>query len=261
VIGGIQPDLLPELVEGSGGSDGFIDRLLWAYPDDDGVDIWTEADIDEDVTDAADRLFIGLYELEGAEMPDGDVIPRVARLDSDAKAVWRDWHNALAVEIKSGDLPPSLQSPWSKLDGQLARIVLILHVTDAVDAARSVSAWVPAETVKRGIMLIKFFMEHARLALASVRMKRSDLDDRLLRALTEKGPCTTTQLYEALGRRIKADRLRAALEHLEEDVLVTSMPTPRTSSGGRPGRIWTITEEESNARQSRARFAKKSGSR
>src|SRR5207244_3938172 len=49
VVGGVQPDLLGELKDAADRQDGFLDRIVWAYPDP-VPDRWTEAEIDSEVT-------------------------------------------------------------------------------------------------------------------------------------------------------------------------------------------------------------------
>lgn len=241
VVGGIQPDVLPDLVGSEKRDDGFLDRLLWCYPDLDD-DRWTDASVAEEVEHAAGRLFIDLYRLEGQEMPSGDIVPRVARLDADALAIWREWYDAHAEEARSDDLTPSLRGTWAKLPSQLARIALILHVSKAVDRGRGVGAWLSAETLGEAADMVEFFKDHAISALKTVKLSRSKLDQRILRAL-EAGPCLTRELFAALGGgRIKADRLRGALEHLEEDGKVVAIKGQPGPKGGRPGVAWMLVD-------------------
>lgn len=255
VVGGIQPDVLPDLVGGEGRDDGFLDRLLWCYPDLD-EDRWTDASVDARLEDAAGRLFIDLYRLDGQEMPSGDVLPRVARLDAGALALWREWYDVHAAEGRSDDLAPSLRGTWAKLPSQLARLTLILHVARAVDAGEQVGAWVPERTIADAADLVEFFKDHARSALAAVKTTRSKLDARILRAL-ESGPLRTRDIFAALGGgRVKADRLKSALENLVEGGRIVAIPVAAGAKGGRPGVLYALPEaqeQEYEARPARGR--------
>lgn len=243
VVGGIQPDILPDLVEHEARDDGFLDRLLFAYPDL-GGDRWTDDGVDEAALAMVEGLFGILYDLDGAEMPSGDVVPRVARLDASAKVLWRDWYDAHAAEYRDERLASSLKGTWAKLPGQLARLALILHVTWAVDAAQPVGALIPAETLAAAADLIEFFKEHARAALAEVRTPRPALEDRVLRGLQERGACLTRTIHrDILKGSVKADRLKSTLERLLENGKVTVKDAPTTGRGGRPGQIWEAVEE------------------
>ena len=242
VVGGIQPDKLPMLVEKGDTDDGFLDRLLWAYPDL-GSSRWTDAGVDEQAETDVDRLFMALHELKGWERVPGTTIPNVARFDGGAHAIWREWFDEREAEERSDDLPASLKGTWAKLPGQLARVALILHVAWAVDAGAEVSRLIPQATIAAAADLMDYFKDHARAALASVRTSRTILESRVIRILSERTRCTTTQLYEALNRKVKADRLNGALERLVEDGKVARVSVPAGPKGGRPASMWEIVEE------------------
>lgn len=249
VVGGIQPDILPDLVEHEARDDGFLDRLLFAYPDL-GGDRWTDDGVDEAAMALVEGLFEMLHALEGAEMPSGDVVPRVARLDAPAKVLWRQWYDTHAAEYRDERLASSLKGTWAKLPGQLARLALILHVAWAVDADTPVPAQIPEGTLAAACDLIEFFKEHARAALAEVRTPRPALEERVLRGLRERGACLTRTLHrDVLKGSVKADRLKSTLERLMEDGKVTVKDAPTTGKGGRPGQLWEATEEPSKSKK------------
>lgn len=244
VVGGIQPDILPDLVEHASRDDGFIDRLLFAYPDI-GPDRWTDAGVDEAAQEAVERLFSRLYELDGAEMPSGDVVPRVARLGPESRTLWREWYDAHQEEYRDEHLPSSLKGTWAKLPSQLARLALILHIGHAVDAGQAVGAVVSSETLAEAADLVDYFKEHARAALGELRTPRPQLEERVLRGLKERGPSSTRSIHlDVLHSAVKYDRLKATLERLLEDGSVTATDMPTTGKGGRPGLLWTAVDDD-----------------
>lgn len=249
VVGGIQPDVLPDLVEHASRDDGFIDRLLFSYPDI-GPDRWTDAGVDEAAQAAVERLFSDLYDLAGAEMPSGDIVPRVARLDSQARALWREWYDTHQDEYRSETLPSSLKGTWAKLPSQLARLTLILHVGHAVDTGQAPSANVSSTTLAEAADMVDYFKEHARAALGELRTPRLQLEDRLLAGLRDRGACTARTIHrEVLRESVKADRVKATLERLLEDGRVTVSDMPTTAKGGRPTRVWSAVAEEDEPRR------------
>lgn len=245
VVGGIQPDILPDLVENASRDDGFIDRLLFAYPDI-GPDHWTDAGVDQAAQAAVERLFSDLYDLKGTEAPDGSVQPRVARLGPDARALWREWYEETAEEHRDERLPSSLKGTWAKLPSQLARLALILHVGHAVDAGQTVGATVGVETLAEAIVLVDYFKEHARAVLGELRTPRPQLEERILRGLAAHGPTTTRNVQTAiLHDAVKYDRVKHALERLLEDGSVSVADSVREAGKpGRPGRIWSVVETD-----------------
>lgn len=244
VVGGIQPDILPDMVENASRDDGFIDRLLFAYPDI-GPDRWTDTGVDEAAQAAVERVFSDLYDLTGAEMPSGDIVPRVARLGADARQLWQRWYDATSAEHRDEHLPSSLKGTWAKLPSQLARLTLILHIGYAVDAGRTVGALVERGTLEAACDLLDYFKDHARAALGELRTPRPQLEERVLRGLREVGPSTTRSLHlDVLHSAVKYDRLKATLERLLEEGSVTVTDMPKTGKGGRPGLLWAAVDGE-----------------
>lgn len=251
VVGGIQPDVLPELIEKASRDDGFLDRLLFAYPDL-GEDRWTDGGVDEDVQAAAERTFEALYALTGATMPSGDVLPRVARFEPEARLLWQEWYDETAGEMRDDGLPSSLKGVWAKLPSQLARLALILHVTWAADAGQYPGATIPAATLAAAVVMTDYFKAHARTVMGEVRTPRARLEDRILRGLATAGACTTRVVHlEILGGSFKYDRVKSALEALLEDGRVMASNAPRGKAGGRPGRVWSATEADAHEKSSR----------
>lgn len=245
VVGGIQPDILPDLVEHASRDDGFIDRLLFAYPDI-GDDHWTDAGVDEAAQEAVEALFSNLYDLTGAEMPSGDVVPRVARLGPDARPLWREWYDAHQEEYRDEHLASSLKGTWAKLPAQLARLTLILHIGHAIDAGQVPLAVISADTLASAADLVDYFKEHARAALGELKTPRPQLEERILRGLREHGGTTTRNVQMViLNGAVKYDRVKNSLERMLEAGDVTVADSVRESGKpGRPGRVWSATEEE-----------------
>lgn len=245
VVGGIQPDILPDLVENAQRDDGFIDRLLFAYPDI-GPDHWTDAGVDQAAQAAVERLFSDLYDLTGAEMPSGDVVPRVAHLGGDARRLWGEWYEENAREHRDETLPSSLKGTWAKMPSQLGRLALILHIAHAVDAGARPGAQIPEETLAGAIVLVDYFKDHTRAVLGELRTPRSQLEERILRGLREHGATTTRNVHAVLlNGSVKYDRVKNTLERMLEDGDVTVTDSVRESGkAGRPGRLWAAAPED-----------------
>jgi hypothetical protein len=245
VVGGIQPDILPDLVENAQRDDGFIDRLLFSYPDI-GDDHWTEYGVDQAAQAAVERLFADLYDLQGAEMPSGDVVPRVALLSAEARELWRQWYEENAAEHRSETLPSSLKGTWAKMPSQLARLALILHLGHAVDAGERPVALISEERLAGAIVLVDYFKDHTRAVLGELRTPRPQLEERILRGLRENGATTTRNVQAViLNGSVKYDRVRATLERMLEDGDVAAAESVRQpGKAGRPGRLWSASDLE-----------------
>src|SRR5262249_32984346 len=140
----------------------------------------------------------------------------------------------LCAERAGEGFPRRLRGPWAKLPAQLARLALILH---ALGDPRSDQ--VSAETLARAADLLDYFQAHARRAYQHLVQVRRDLATRILPALRERGPLTTTELHEVLQRNVTAERLRTTLENLEEAGLV-QRETQQGEGRGRPATVWRL---------------------
>ena len=232
VVGGIQPELLPDLGDAAQRDDGFVDRLLWCYPDP-VPDRWTPAGIDLEVVRAAEAALERLYRLQGApRLGDDERSPRVVRLGGDAAERWAAWYDAHTAEMRSEGLPRRLRGPWAKLPGQLARLALILHAL-----AEPVADELALETLEAAIRLLDYFKSHARRAYRQLGRQRKGRTLKVLAALKQWGPTPQhVLLRDVFQRNMSAGDLRATLEELEEAGLVTRSEDRDT--GGRPAVLW-----------------------
>ena len=125
-FGGIQPDLLPDLADAAQREDGFLDRLLWSYPNP-LRDRWTTVGIGADSLQAVEMLFDDLYRIEAVSADADEPTPRAIRLSAGAQELWVDWYGEHVGEMEDDGFPHRLRGPWAKLPRQLARLALILH--------------------------------------------------------------------------------------------------------------------------------------
>ncbi|APH06626.1 YfjI family protein [Bacillus weihaiensis] len=124
IIGGIQPDMIEELIkterEGSG-DDGFIDRFLFCYPDP-VPSKWTDEDVSEEVIERYCDVIYKLYNSFNEERP------KKVYLSSEAKKAFSIWYDVTEDETNVSDFPEMLKGVWKKLKGLHPRIMLIIHM-------------------------------------------------------------------------------------------------------------------------------------
>lgn len=194
VAGGIQPDMLPALAEEANRRDGFVERLLFAFPSDH-VPGWTEAEVSPSVAAGLEALYRRLATLEPAEQP--------LRFDADARRAWVDWYagNSIAQQSVSG----ILGGIYAKLPIQLARLALILHVIEAVSSVSSVSAEVTPDTLAGAMRLVEYFRAHAHRVVphfgdaATGIPGLSPEQQAALNYIREQGEARSSDIAELLG--------------------------------------------------------------
>jgi hypothetical protein len=243
VIGGMTPDMLSTLPEGRGRDDGFIARLLFAYPDR-LARRYSEEGIPDDVAAEWERVVKSLWSRAMREL-DGRVAPRVVKMTPEAARERVAWCQAHYAEQEADDFLESLEGPWGKLEAYSARLALVLHLTDLASDPTRPGPDDPPELPKRIIeaaaRLVAYFKAHALRAHAAIGGKADDGGDDvrpLLRwirrnALTEFSERDITHNM----RRFRDDpaALNAALGWMIDRNIIRPREKPAPGpKGGRP---------------------------
>jgi hypothetical protein len=175
VVGGLTPDNLP-LLRGDrgrqkGAQDGFVDRILMAYPDPvpfKGEHWLTASD------EAKTQWTQVIGELRKLDMVmvryDGDVQrerPRTLSLAGSGREAWERFTKEHATEINADCFPEHLHGPWSKLIAYCGRFALIIHCL-RLACRETTQEDVDGEDVRRAAKLVAYFKSHARKAYADM---------------------------------------------------------------------------------------------
>lgn len=171
VYGGIQPDVLHELKANR--EDGLLDRFLFAYPDP-VSSRWSDTEISEQTEEDVHRLYVALRKLPMEVDDYGDPAPTSVCFSEDAKQVFIELVNSHREEMEAVRFPERLRGPWSKLEGYLARITLIMSLL------RSVSENLPEriethDVVAASLMLCYFKAQTRKVYGAMYAEDRLDL--------------------------------------------------------------------------------------
>jgi len=169
VIGGIQPEVLPDFGKDRG--DGLIDRFIAVYPKP-RVGRWTDDEISDPVREGYARTIGSLYKLRHAN-DDEDPFPSRVPMTDEAKALFVAEYNRLHDELESPGFPQRLRPAWGKLEAYLARFALILAMARVAELSgdnsdnndnrfREFSEKVSREDMAGAIQLLAYFKNHAR---------------------------------------------------------------------------------------------------
>jgi hypothetical protein len=116
ITGGLQPEMLGELAEAAGRRDGFLERILWGFPEKQAV-AWTDTEIPLVDVGAVANILARLRNLPYSSNP--------VVLSPEAKEEWVSWFNENAERVnQSAGLA---QGFFAKMPNQCARLALILH--------------------------------------------------------------------------------------------------------------------------------------
>lgn len=146
VLGGIQPEPLEELL--SQVDDGLVPRFLMARGEP------TVRVLRRDILDPALRQ--RYFDLWG-DLRDQGMVERKVRFTEAGAATYDKWVNGVYAQVPK--VPAELTGVWAKLDGQLARVSLILAEVCQSD--------ITPDIVERAIELMTYFQGQAASLLRS----------------------------------------------------------------------------------------------
>ncbi len=240
VSGGIQPAILQRALGLEHRESGLAARLLLTCPPRK-AKRWTEADIDPSAEAELARLFDRLYELQPTADEDSEPRPVLVRLTSDAKAAWKAYYNAHAVE--QADLTGDMAAAWSKLEEYAARLALVVHFTrwaasDVADESR-----LDLASMNAGIALAKWFKHEARRVYALLDESEGERDQRrLIDWIGRKGGTVTPREVQQGCRWLKVPgKAEEALEELVKAGRGCWQNSATTPKGGRPARAFALS--------------------
>jgi hypothetical protein len=243
VSGTIQPDVVQSLLHDSQWDDGFLDRILFAYPDAKIPIGWSEAEVDDGIIQQVDEVFLALYSL------DMEQEPTVVGMTEQAKVLWVQWYNQHQEALQ--EAPDNLRGAWSKMPSQCARLILISHMLRWATDPTAHKNMADRDSVSAGIALAEYFKSHVGRVHSVLRETAEDRRRRLVREWIQRrgnpgvrprdlqrasvgGICKAEEAKEIL-----ADMVERGMGHFElllekgpghERFFLRSHPTPDTCS-------------------------------
>jgi hypothetical protein len=217
VTGCLPPGVLGDFTDERGQEDGFIHRILFAYPEPVTVE-WTDASISFKAVAAYEELLDRLAKLAPIQSEYGHEVPQVVEFTSEGKAAWVRWVNTHYAEFRDPLFSDALRGPWAKMDGYCASYALIIQAIRFVMGGSDTED-VDAVSVQAAVALIDYHKNHARRVYPMLRASEEDV--RVMRVVRwiEKQPGRATtardvQHYKVGGvqRTDEAKRLLADLE-------------------------------------------------
>lgn len=157
ITGNVPPDMLGEFADRKNREDGFVDRLLFSYPDPVPVR-WNSKGVKSATTEGYCSALLALTKMTG------DAVP--IELERVARALFGYWINRHNRESEGGAVP---KGSWAKFDGYCARLALILHFLWEPDAEK-----IGLDTIKRAIALIDYFKSHCRRVRGVMAAKQEE---------------------------------------------------------------------------------------
>jgi hypothetical protein len=160
-IGGLPPDLLTYFRGWRGAADGFLDRLLFAYPELGPAAPFRWDCLPDHVRTAWRQTLDRLHLLSMETNEHGSPRPRLLHLTECGRVAFETLLDRLTSEVNTDGFPNHLWGPWAKLRGYAARLSLCLHCLRFVHGETD-SEDVDGESVRRADRLVAYFQGQAR---------------------------------------------------------------------------------------------------
>ena len=173
IVGGMVPDMIGSFCDEKGRHDGFIDRLLFTYPEPVPKNGWWDGGIRDEVASEWSEV-VARLQARQLIVENQKARPHVVQFNEEGKLAWAGLIDAHHAEQRSTDFSQSLVGPWAKLEQYAGRITLILHMLSlAADPTRD-SHFIPdvtARTVRNAGRLLSYFKSHTRRVHEAMRAR------------------------------------------------------------------------------------------
>lgn len=206
VLGGIQPDMLDELVE-NGKDDGFVNRILFTIPDR-FPRRYTEEEVDETVQKQYQQAIFALNNLNGYK--------ELVWADRDAHANWLEVMRMHDAEVNNPEFPDNLRGAWAKLPEYLARISLIIQLLRYVSGETKTEK-IEAISIINAKSIIDYFKSHLKKVYDKFHQSPADKKvDQLIQWMND------TNKQKASRRELQRARIGGCKNRHDVDELMRS---------------------------------------
>ena len=156
VVGTIPPDILSDLTDEHGREDGFLPRVLFAFPEQLPVR-WSSTPISQQARKNYAHLLWEIYALEFENDPaTGEPGPMYLPLSPEATQRFSHWHDVHCQQMEDRSLSPAQKGFFSKLKGYCARLALI-HALCIDPTTKTVGV----ASVEAAITMVDYFKQQA----------------------------------------------------------------------------------------------------
>lgn len=217
VIGGIQNGVLRELGKDGRMLNGFIDRMLFVFPDDVEKQYLSETEIDNVITSSWHGIISKLLKiklpLDNKVIPD----PKTLQFSPEAKIRFRAWHKEYVDQCNEAE-SEAISSIYSKMDMHVARLALIIEMMSWACGEGDKKA-VSLKSVEGALLIVKYFNKsalkvHSIISKTNPLVRSSTWKDDLFKALPDTFN-TSAGLLVALGLNVSERTFKRFLKDQE----------------------------------------------
>jgi len=167
VLGGLQPDILPNLFENDRGINGFTSRIAFAYPEP--IQRKVSKGNMSRKTQADYELFLERFTGIEKRESNGQIEPITLIFSSEAQERFYEWDETfINQKINDSNLPESIKSALSKMEALMPRLALVLQFMENISKSIKEPQTVSLEATNNAIKLTDYFYNHLQKVLRKV---------------------------------------------------------------------------------------------
>ena len=159
VIGGIQPSILQGFFTDENKESGFIDRMLFIYPDLK-INYYNEVEMDDELIAFYNDFTLQFYQTLkkiATHSSTGEIMPHIAKFNADGKKEWIRIFNKITDLQNSDDINEYMVPFLSKQKSYIPRFALIINAFKSmIDGSNALE--ISADSVKKAEQLSNYFV-------------------------------------------------------------------------------------------------------
>jgi putative DNA primase/helicase len=245
LLGNIQPArlrwYLEQAFKGGPSDDGLFQRFqIMVWPDPPRVWRLVDRPPNQDALQTAERLFSNLVRLSAED-------PLLMHFSPNAQELFFVWWAELEKKIRDGvGLPPVLVAHQAKYRSLMPALAGLFRLADwgATDRGLEEARIITLDDARRAAAWCDFLEAHARRVYSCAITPELHSAHELARHLQSgdlASPFRTRAVYLKGWTSLDTpERVRAALDLLEESGWVRPMPNEQSAKGGRPSELWVV---------------------
>jgi hypothetical protein len=193
VCGTIQNGILHELAKGNRAQNGFIDRILFVFPDNIQKEYWNEKELPLNITEKWHSIISNILKLPMNIQDTVNPIPEILKFSLDAKKILFEWQKENTDQINNTE-NDAIRGIYNKMEIHAVRLALILEMMSYA-CEESDKRSISVNSTEGALKLVSYFKNSA-LKVNSILSNVSPLD---------KYPSDKQKLYEALPERFTTE--------------------------------------------------------
>lgn len=239
VYGTIQPGIASRMLDRDDRDSGLVARLLLVSPPSRALR-WTGHDLPEPAARGWADLVARLLELEHDTDEDGELAPRLVRLDPEAKDLYATFYDEQADRWEMAE-SDDLAAAISKLRGVAARLALVIHLARWAGGDSIDPDMVDADSMGRAITLARWHTHEAERVYVALSETDEQRDQRrLIEWIEHRGREASVRDLTHNLNRYRNDR--AGAEAALDQLVQAGFAEWSSSSGpGRPSKRCKLT--------------------